>query len=271
MDKEKELKLVAQTVRKHIVEMVYSAQSGHPGGSLSSVEIMVSLFFNFLNIKPDNPDWEDRDRFVLSKGHASPVYYAILAEKGFFPKEELLKFRKIDSFLQGHPSKKLVPGVDASTGSLGQGLSIANGMAMAAKMDKKNYKTVTLLGDGEMEEGQIWEALMAAGYRKLDNLIAILDYNGLQIDGEVAQIKDISPIKEKIEAFNWDVIEIDGHSFTEINDALLSMGKNNKPLFIIAHTIKGKGVSFMENNVIWHGKAPTKEEFEKAMEELNNG
>ncbi len=265
----KELKEISKEIRKDIVEMVYRAQSGHPGGSLSSVEIMVSLYFGFLNVNPKNPNWEDRDRFVLSKGHASPVYYAVLAKKGFFPKEELWKFRKIDSFLQGHPSKKLVPGVDTSTGSLGQGLSVANGMAMAAKLDKKNYKVVALLGDGEMEEGQIWEALLSAGHRKLNNLIAILDYNGLQIDGEVKNIKNIDPIKEKVESFRWRVIEMDGHSYEEIFNALNEYGKDERPLFIIAHTIKGKGVSFMENNVGWHGKAPSEEEYKKAMEELN--
>lgn len=264
-----ELKQHANNIRQEIVKMVAAANSGHPGGSLSAADILSVLYFHEMNVGPDKVTDPDRDRFVLSKGHASPVLYASLAEKGYLPKEELATFRKINSRLQGHPSKKMLPGVEQSTGSLGQGLSAANGMALAARLDKRNYRVYALLGDGEIQEGMVWEAAMAAGHYKLDNLVAILDYNHLQIDGNVEDIMNVGPVADKFRAFNWHVIEIDGHNLEEII-AALDEAKSVKgmPTFIVAHTVKGKGVSYMENACGWHGTAPNAEQLAQALEEL---
>lgn len=265
-----ELKAKANKIRKYIIEMVTEASSGHPGGSLSAVEILTVLYFHEMNINPKNIQDPERDRFILSKGHASPVLYGTLAEKGFFPVEELKTFRKINSRLQGHPSKKSLPGVEMSTGSLGQGLSAANGIAMAGKIDKRNYRVYTLLGDGEIQEGMIWEAAMSAAHFKLDNLTAFLDYNRLQIDGPVENIMNPSPVDEKFRAFGWHVLVIDGHDLVQIDNAIQEAKQTKgKPTIIIANTIKGKGVSFMENKVEWHGTAPTPEQMEQALKELN--
>jgi transketolase len=264
-----EWKKTANIMRKNIVKMVAEAKSGHPGGSLSAADIMTVLYFGTMQVDPKNPQWPDRDRLVLCKGHSAPVLYAALAQKGFFPEEELMSLRKVNSRLQGHPDMRKTPGVDASTGSLGQGLSIACGMAMAGKLDKKDYRVFAILGDGELAEGQVWEAAMSASHYKLDNLTAILDYNGLQIDGCVRDIMCSVPVREKWEAFGWAVKEIDGHSFTEIESALQwADDMVGKPAMIIAVTVKGKGVSFMENEVDWHGKAPNAEQLEKALAEL---
>lgn len=264
-----ELQEIAKRIRVNIVKMLEKSQSGHPGGSLSAVEILTALYFKEMEIDPKNPRWEDRDRFVLSKGHATPVLYGTLAERGFFPKEELDSFRKIDSMLQGHPDMKDTPGVDMTTGSLGQGLAAANGMALAGKLDNKDYRVYALIGDGESQEGMIWEAAMLASHNKLDNLTVFLDYNGLQIDGKNEDIMNIDPIDEKFKSFGWNVMSIDGHSFDQILDAI-EKAKNTKgkPSIIISKTIKGKGVSFMEDQVGWHGKAPSQEEANKALEEL---
>ncbi|MCQ2530731.1 MAG: transketolase [Lachnospiraceae bacterium] len=265
-----ELQKHANEIRKGIIQGVHAAKAGHPGGSLSSAEILTYLYFEEMkNIDPANPDNPDRDRFVLSKGHAAPVLYATLAERGFFPKEELLTLRKIGSRLQGHPDMNELPGVDMSTGSLGQGLSTAVGMALAAKMDNKDYRVYSLLGDGEIQEGQIWEACMFAGHRKLDNLVVILDNNGLQIDGNIKDVCSPYPLDEKFLAFNFNVIRVDAHDF----DALAAAFKEAEetkgmPTAIIAKSVKGKGVSYMENNAGWHGKAPNDEEFEIAMKDL---
>ena len=256
--------------RQNIIKMVYNAQSGHIGGSLSSVEIMTVLFHKCMKLAPKwikDKNFETRDRFVLSKGHVSPIYYCNLAQMGYFPKEELMTFRKLGSRLQGHPAT-FCPGVDAATGSLGQGLSIACGMAMGLKLDKNQAKVFVLLGDGELQEGSVWEAFMNAPVRKLNNLIAIIDRNRLQIDGCTENIKALDNLPDKIRAFNWNVIEIDGHDINQIYVAIELAKSSSKPTAIVANTIKGKGVSFMENNAGWHGKAPKKEEFEKAMEEL---
>jgi transketolase len=249
--------------------MLEKSQSGHPGGSLSSAEILTALYFKEMNIDPTNPKWEDRDRFVLSKGHAAPVLYAALAEKGFFPKEELNNLRKVNSMLQGHPDMKGTPGIDMTTGSLGQGLSAAGGMALAGKIDKKDYRVYSVIGDGESQEGLIWEAAMFAAHYKLDNLTVFLDNNGLQIDGTNDEVMNIEPIDEKFKAFGWNVLKIDGHSINEIIKAT-EEAKNTKgkPTMIIAKTFKGKGVSFMENQVGWHGKAPSYEDACKALTEL---
>lgn len=266
----KELKKYSTILRKHIIEQVYSSQSGHPGGSLSCADIMSVLYFKEMRVDPKNPKWEDRDRFVLSKGHCSPALYAALAEKGFFPKEELVKFRSIDSFLEGHPSMRYVPGVDMSTGSLGQGISAAFGMAMAGKIDKKDYNVFVLLGDGEIQEGQVWEALMAAAHYKLDNLIAFLDHNHLQIDGQISDVMSPEPVDEKFKAFGWKVIMVNGHDHMQIIEAIGEAKKSNgKPTMIVAETIKGKGVSFMENQAGWHGSAPNKEQRDTAIAELD--
>ncbi|RKZ16524.1 transketolase [bacterium] len=266
----KELEEISLEVRRDIIKMVAEAKSGHPGGSLSAVEILVYLYFKRMRIDPENPDWPDRDRFVLSKGHATPVFYSVLARRGFFSTDLLLTFRKTGSILQGHPSYLETPGVEASTGSLGQGLSIANGIALAGKIDKKDYHVYVLLGDGEIEEGEIWEASMSAHRFGLDNLTAILDNNNLQIDGSVDRIMDPYPLEDKWRAFGWHVISINGHSFDEIHEAFEEALKTKgKPTMIIAHTIKGKGVSFMENNYKWHGKAPDRELAEKALKELS--
>lgn len=263
------LKETSKQLRKNIIDQVFHANSGHIGGSLSSADIITTLFFDYLKIDVNNPKWAERDRFVLSKGHCSPALYAALAQKGFFDEKELKTFRKVDSFLEGHPSMKYVPGVEISTGSLGQGFSTAAGMAMAGKLDKKNYKVVALLGDGEVQEGQVWETAMSCAHYKLDNLVAFLDDNGLQIDGDVSDVMNVSPLDEKFKAFGWNVISIDGHSFEEIINALDQADKfKGKPTMIIAKTIKGKGVSFMENQAGWHGVAPDEQQYKLAIEEI---
>ena len=265
-----ELEIKAREIRKDIIEQVYFAGSGHPGGSLSIADIMAVLYFDELKINEKEPQFEDRDRLVLSKGHCSPVLYASLAERGFFEKEKLKTFRNIDSNLQGHPDMNKVPGVDMTSGSLGQGLSIANGMAISGKMDKKSYRVYCILGDGEIEEGQIWEAAMTSSKYKLDNLCVIVDNNNLQIDGKIEDIKSSYPIDNKFESFGFYVINIDGNNIKEILSAFKQARLNkNKPTCIIAKTIKGKGVSYMENQVGWHGKAPSKEEYNKAIKELS--
>ena len=265
----KQLKSIATEIRKSIIVSIHAAGSGHPGGSLSAADILTVLYFHKMRIDPQNPKWEGRDRFVLSKGHAAPVLYSALAEKGYFDKSELLKLRHIDSMLQGHPEMKSIPGVEMSTGSLGQGLSASIGMSLAAKLDNKDTRIYVLVGDGEMQEGIVWEAAMAAGHYKLDNLTAFLDYNGLQIDGTNDEVMRVDPLADKWKSFGWNVIEIDGHNFEEIIDALEKAEKTkDQPTMIIAKTIKGKGVSFMENAVGWHGNAPKKEEAELALKEL---
>ena len=265
------LKLHAKNIRKNIIKMIYTAQSGHPGGALSITDIMTFLYFEEMNVDANNPRWADRDRLVLSKGHASAALYASLAEKGFLQEEELLTFRKIHSKLQGHPDMNKLPGVDMSTGSLGQGLSAANGMAIAAKLDQKDYRVYCILGDGEIDEGQVWEAAMSASHYKLDNLCVIVDYNGLQIDGQTQNVMNLLSISEKFKAFGFEVFDIDGHNFDAIRDAFKSARKiKNKPVAIIAKTIKGKGVSFMEDNAGWHGKAPNEEEYNQAITDIDN-
>lgn len=263
-----QLKIHATNIRRNIVKMVTSAKSGHPGGSLSACDLLTTLYFNVMDINEENVDSINRDRFVLSKGHAAPLLYAVLAEKGLL-KEDLLTLRKIGSPLQGHPNMNYVKGVDMSTGSLGQGISCAVGMALANKLDQKDYRIYALLGDGESQEGQVWEAAMAAAHYKLDNLCAILDYNELQIDGSVHDVMNPSPLDKKFEAFGWHVIEIDGHDYDQINKAFEEAKTiKGKPTMILAHTIKGKGVSFMENKAGWHGVAPKPEECEAALKEL---
>ena len=265
-----ELKKIANEIRKDIITSVFSAKSGHPGGSLSSADILTYLYFEEMNIDPKNPQKQDRDRFVLSKGHVAPVYYSTLANRGFFPKEDLKTLRKIGSYLQGHPDKKHIPGVDMSTGSLGQGISAAVGMALSAKLGNDNYRTYTLLGDGEIQEGQVWEAAMFAGHKKLDNLVVIIDNNGLQIDGNIEEVCSPYPIDEKFKSFNFHVINIDAHNFDEIKMAFdEARAIKDKPTAIIAKSIKGKGISFMENQACWHGSAPNEEQCELAMKELN--
>lgn len=268
MDK-MQLQIVANKIRKGIIEGVHSAKAGHPGGSLSSADIFAYLYFEELNIDPQNPKKADRDRFVLSKGHVAPGYYATLANRGFFPVEDLKTLRHIGSYLQGHPDMKHIPGVDMSSGSLGQGVSAAVGMAVNAKLDQADYRVYTLLGDGEIQEGQVWEAAMFAGAKKLDNMVWIVDNNGLQIDGNIEDVCSPYPIDEKFKAFNFNVINIDGHNFDEI-DAAFKAAKECKgmPTVIVAKTIKGKGVSFMENKASWHGVAPNDEQYAIAMEEL---
>ena len=270
MKNTEELEKVAKEVRKGIIEEVYRAESGHPGGSLSIADILTVLYFNVLNIDPKNSKWEDRDRFVLSKGHCSPALYSVLANRGYFDKELLKTFRNLESNLQGHPDMNKVPGVDMTTGSLGQGLSVANGMAIAGKLNNKQYRVYCLLGDGEIEEGQVWEAAMTANKYKLDNLCVIVDNNNLQIDGTIEEVMSSYPIDEKFKSFGFQIINIDGHNIQEIIDAF-DVAKNvkGKPTCIIAKTIKGKGVSFMENKAEWHGKAPTEEQYNLAIEELN--
>lgn len=265
-----ELKKIANEIRKDIITSVFSAKSGHPGGSLSSADILTYLYFEEMNIDPKNPQKQDRDRFILSKGHVAPVYYSTLANRGFFPKEDLKTLRKIGSYLQGHPDKKHIPGVDMSTGSLGQGISAAVGMALSAKLGNDNYRTYTLLGDGEIQEGQVWEAAMFAGHKKLDNLVVIIDNNGLQIDGNIEEVCSPYPIDEKFKSFNFHVINIDAHNFDEIKMAFYeARAIKDKPTAIIAKSIKGKGISFMENQACWHGSAPNEEQYELAMKELN--
>ena len=266
----KQLSITACKVRMGIVESTNAAKCGHPGGSLSAAEMFTYLYFKELNVDPSNPRWEDRDRFVLSKGHTAPGLYAALAHRGFFPVEDLLSLRKVGSYLQGHPNLNSVPGVDMSTGSLGQGSSAACGMALAAKTQKKDYRVYTLLGDGEIQEGQVWEACMFASHYKLDNLCVIIDNNGLQIDGDVAKVMSPYPIDEKLKGFGFHVEVINGHDFDQI-EAALNTAKTVKgqPSAIIMKTVKGKDVSFMENNAGWHGKATNAAEFEQAMAELN--
>jgi transketolase len=264
-----ELKSKANKIRKDIVRMITEAKSGHPGGSLSAVDVVTALYFKVMRHNPKDPRWKDRDRFILSKGHAAPLLYAVLAESGYFEVKELLTLRKLGSRLQGHPDMKRLPGVEISTGSLGHGLSVGNGMAIAGKLNKKGYRVYVLLGDGECQEGQVWEAAMTASHYKLDNVTAILDYNGLQIDGPVKDVMNINPISNKWRAFGWYVIEINGHDFKEIFYSFERVKKlKGKPGIIIAHTTKGKGVSFMENVVDFHGKAPTKEQTVQALKEL---
>ncbi len=265
-----ELQKIANEVRIGIVSAVHAAKSGHPGGSLSAADIFTYLYFEEMNIDPKDPKKADRDRFVLSKGHTAPGLYSVLAEKGYFPKEDLLTLRHLGSYLQGHPDMKHIPGVDMSSGSLGQGISAAVGMALSAKLYQENYRVYTLLGDGEIQEGQVWEAAMFAGSRKLDNLVVIVDNNGLQIDGAVEEVCSPYPIDKKFEAFNFHVINVaDGNDFGQLRAAFEeARGVTGMPVAIIAKTIKGKGVSFMENQVGWHGKAPNDEEYAVAMEDL---
>lgn len=272
MDKnlKKELKKTACKIRLGVIKGVYSAKSGHPGGSLSIADIMAYLYFSYLNVKVSEPKWADRDRFVLSKGHSAPALYSALALKGYFPIEEMEKLRKTGEMLQGHPDMKKIPGVDFSTGSLGQGLSGAVGMALAGKLDNNPYRVVAVCGDGEIQEGQIWEAAMFASAKKLSNLTVVVDNNNLQIDGTVEEVNSPYPIAEKFAAFGFNTIEINGHCFDEIDEAFKSADLcKDKPTAIIAKTVKGKGVSFMENNVSWHGSAPNQEQYELATAELN--
>ena len=260
---------IANEVRKDIVTAVHSAKAGHPGGSLSAADIFTYLYFEEMNIDPKDPRKPDRDRFVLSKGHTAPGLYAVLAEKGFFPKEDLKTLRHTGSYLQGHPDMKSIPGVDMSSGSLGQGISTAVGMAIAAKISNDDYRVYTLLGDGEIQEGQVWEASMLAAHHKLDNLVVIVDNNNLQIDGDISEVNSPYPIDKKFEAFNFHVINIDGNDFDQIDAAFKEARTvKGKPTAIIAKTLKGKGVSFMENQAGWHGKAPNDEEYKIAMEDL---
>ena len=259
----------AADIRVDIIREVHAAASGHPGGSLSASDIVTVLYFHEMNIDPADPQKADRDKFILSKGHAAPVQYAAMAERGFFPKEELLSLRKLGSRLQGHPSMKMLPGIEMSTGSLGQGVAVAVGMAIANKLDGKDGRVYTLLGDGEIQEGLVWEAAMAAAHYKLDNLCAIVDWNGLQIDGKNEDVMNVKPIDEKFKAFGWNVIEIDGHNMPEIVEAFdRARACKGRPTLILAKTHKGYGVSFMEDNAGWHGKAPGDDQAKQAVEEL---
>jgi len=264
-----ELKEMAKQLRRHVITMIATAGSGHPGGSLSAADIITALYFRVLRHDPKDPQWPERDRFILSKGHAAPILYAALAETGYFPVEELETLRKMDSRLQGHTDRTLTPGVEMSAGSLGMGLSFAIGVALAARLDSKTYRTYALLSDGECEEGQTWEAALAAAHFKLDNLTAVVDCNGIQLSGRTCDIMDLEPLIQKWQAFGWHVIDIDGHGFDQILAAFAEAEKTKgRPTVITARTIKGKGVSFMENNVAFHGKAPTPEETERALKEL---
>ena len=268
--KKTQLEITAYKIRKHALTAVHSAASGHPGGSLSIAEIMSVLFFDEMNIDPKNPKMANRDRFVMSKGHCAPALYGTLAERGFFPVEDMKTFRQADSYLQGHPDMKGVPGVDMSTGSLGQGICAANGMALAAKLDNKDYRVYAVMGDGELEEGQVWEAAMFAAHYKLDNLTAFVDLNLLQIDGDVREVMNQTPVDKKFEAFGWNVISVDAHSVEEIRNAIDSAKTvKGKPTVVIANSTKGKGVSFMENQAGWHGTAPNDEQYEQAISELD--
>ncbi|MBQ4528571.1 MAG: transketolase [Clostridia bacterium] len=265
-----QLELTAYKIRKHAIDGVYNAASGHPGGSLSIADILSVLYFDEMNVDPKNPANPNRDRFVLSKGHCAPALYGALAERGFFPKEDIVTLRKTNSYLQGHPDMKGVPGVDMSTGSLGQGICAANGMALAAKLDGKDYRVYTILGDGELEEGQVWEAAMFAPHYKLDNLVAFVDFNGLQIDGDITEVMNPTPIDKKFEAFGWNVAVIDAHDYDQIKAALKNARKTKgKPTMIVAKSVKGKGVSYMENNAAWHGNAPKEPDYITACNELN--
>ena len=265
----KQLQITACKVRMGVIESTYGAKAGHPGGSLSAAEVYTYLYFKEMNIDPKNPKWEDRDRFVLSKGHTTPGLYSVLANRGFFPVEDLPTFRHIDSYLQGHPNMKMVPGVDMSTGSLGQGISVATGMALAAKHTGKTNRVYALLGDGEIQEGQVWEACMAAAHYKLDNFCIIVDNNGLQIDGNIADVMSPYPIVDKLVAFGFETVEVDGHDFDALEAAFNKARQTKgKPFAIVMKTIKGKDVSFMENDAGWHGKAPNDAEYAQAMTEL---
>lgn len=264
-----EMEAIAKRLRRHIITMIGKAGSGHPGGSLSAVEIVTALYFRVLRHKPADPQWSDRDRFILSKGHAAPLLYAVLAECGYFPVEELLTLRQLDSRLQGHADRTVTPGVEMSAGGLGQGLSFAIGVALAGRLNAQDYRVYVLLGDGECDEGQIWEAAMAAAHFKTDNLVAVVDNNGLQLDGWNRDIMNLEPFPRKWAAFGWHVIEVNGHDFTQLIDAFEQAKQiKGQPTVIIAHTVKGKGVSFMENNVDFHGKAPTAEQVKIALKEL---
>ncbi len=264
------LELMAYKIRRNALDAVYSAASGHPGGSLSIAEILSVLYFNEMNVDTSNPKNPDRDRFVLSKGHCTPALYGTLAEKGFFPTTDIKTFRKADSYLQGHPDMKGVPGVDMSTGSLGQGICAANGMALAAKLDKKDYRVYSIMGDGELEEGQVWEAAMFAAHYKLDNLTAFVDLNLLQIDGDIREVMNPTPVDKKFEAFGWNVIITDAHDVEKLADAIAEAKTvKGKPTVIIAQSVKGKGVSFMENNAGWHGSAPNAEQYAQAVAEID--
>ncbi len=270
LNKIKDLQIHAAHVRKMALEAVHSAGAGHPGGSLSIADILTYLYLKEMNVNPEDAKNPDRDRFVLSKGHCSPALYGVLAEAGFIPKDDIKGFRSIDSYLQGHPDMKKVNGVDMSTGSLGQGISCANGMALAAKLDNKDYRVYTALGDGEIEEGEVWEAAMFAAHYKLDNLTAFLDFNGLQIDGEITKVMNSTPIDKKFEAFNWHVIKIDAHDFNQIEAAVNEAKQTKgKPTLILAKSTKGKGVSFMEGQAAWHGTAPNDEQYAQAIAELD--
>ena len=268
----KGLKDIARNIRKDIVSMIHMSKSGHPGGSLSAVEILTALYFDEMNIDPNNCKMEDRDRFVLSKGHAAPVLYATLAHKGYFDREELKGLRKINRMLQGHPDMKGTPGVEMSTGSLGQGFSVACGMAMASKLDNAPWRVYTLLGDGEVQEGIVWEAAMSAAHYKLDNMVAFLDYNGLQIDGKTEDVMNIGPIVDKFKAFGWNVISVNGNDYSELRQAFNSAKLcKGAPTVIIADTIKGYGSSVMENKANWHHKVPSEEEYKQIMKDLEAG
>lgn len=272
MDKKRvtELSIIANSVRKNALTAVYNAASGHPGGSLSIADVLTLLYFEVMNVDPKNPKMEDRDRLVLSKGHTAPALYGTLAERGFIPVEDVATFRHIDSYLQGHPDMNKVAGVDMSTGSLGQGVSVAGGMALAAKLDNKDYRVYSILGDGELEEGQVWEQAMFAAHYKLDNFTIFIDNNGLQIDGDITKVMNPTPIDKKFEAFGWNVIVADAHDFNALLAAVEeAKATKGKPTAVIMKSTKGKNVSFMENNAGWHGKAPNKEEYEKAIAELD--
>ena len=264
-----ELEAISKRVRRSIIEMITAAKSGHPGGSLSAVELLVGLYFDQMKHDPKNPKWTDRDRFILGKGHAAPVLYAVMAEAGYVPKDQLNTLRKMGSIYQGHPDVRFIPALEASTGSLGEGLSVGLGMAIAARLNGSPSRTYVMLGDGEIQEGQIWEAAMFGSFHKLDNIVALIDYNKIQLDGWVKDIMDLEPIGDKWRAFGWHTITIDGHNPAEVRSAYIeAVATKGKPTAIIAHTIKGKGVSFMENNPKFHGTAPNPEEFQKAMAEL---
>ncbi len=264
-----ELERIANTIRKETISMIYNAKSGHPGGALSAIDIFTYLYFQEMNVEPSNPKKEDRDRFVLSKGHTVPGLYAVLAEKGYFSKDTLMTYRKMGTILQGHPDIKKTPGIDMSTGSLGQGISAAVGMAFGAKAKNQDFRVYTMVGDGEIDEGQVWEAAMFAAHRNLDNLCVIVDNNGLQLDGTIEEIIGATPLDKKFEAFGFHVLEADGHDFDSLKAAFDKAREvKGKPTVIIAKTVKGKGVSFMENNVAWHGAAPNEEQYRQAMEEL---
>lgn len=270
VDTLEDLKATAKRVRRHIVQMVAEAKSGHPGGSLSAVEILCALFFRVLRHDPKRPDWPDRDRFILSKGHATPVYYAVLAEAGYFPVEELRTFRQLNSRLQGHSKINTAPGVEMSAGSLGQGLSYSIGQCLAARLDGKDYRVYCLLGDGECQEGQVWEALMCAPFHRIDNLVAVIDRNGIQNDWFVKETMELEPLDAKLQAFGWHALTIDGHDFEQLFAAFEEARRvKGKPTAIIAKTVKGKGVSFMENNPDFHGKAPTTEQLAQALAEID--